>query len=148
MSRVAPRGRSPAECGQASVLLVGSLLVGLLLLGLAVDGTRMFVARRDLHNAADAAALAGAGVIDEDAYRAGAGVVRLDPEGARRAAEENLYNAGWVGRPGVDAWIGVDPSGDRVTVRLSRPVPTVFLRLAGLAEERIGAHATAAPGRP
>lgn len=136
------------ERGQASVLLVGSLLVGLLLLGLAVDGTRMFVARRDLHNAVDAAALAGAGVIDEDAYRSEGGAIRLDAAGARRAAEENLYAAGWIGRPGVEASVEVDPVAGRVTVRLSRPVPTVFLRLAGLLQERIGAHATAAPGRP
>ncbi len=136
------------ERGQASVLLIGSLLIGLLLLGLAVDGTRLFVARRDLRNAADAAALAGAGVIDENAYRSEGGAVRLDPVAARRAAEENLYSAGWTGRPDVDASVEVDPAAGRVTVRLSRPVPMVFLRLAGLSHERIGAHATAAPGRP
>jgi len=136
------------ERGQASVLLVGSLLVGLLLLGLAVDGTRLFVARRDLHNAADAAALAGAGVIDEDAYRSEGGSVRLDAVAARRVAEENLYAAGWLGRPGVDAAVEVDPVAGRVTVRISRPVPMVFLRLAGRPEERIGAHASAAPARP
>ncbi len=47
------------ERGQASVVLVGALVIGLAFTGLAVDGARLFTARRDLQNVADSAALAG-----------------------------------------------------------------------------------------
>ena len=61
------------ERGQASVLLIGVLLIGLMFAGLAVDGARMFTARRDLQNVADSAALAGASALDEVVYRSSAG---------------------------------------------------------------------------
>ena len=77
------------ERGQASALLVGVLLLGLLFVGFAVDGARLFTARRDLQNVADSAALAGASEIDESVYRASGGAeVRLDPRGARLAVDE------------------------------------------------------------
>src|SRR3954451_23635528 len=77
------------ERGQASALLVGVLLLGLLFVGFAVDGARLFTARRDLQNVADSAALAGASEIDEDVYRdTGGAEVRLDALAARRAIDE------------------------------------------------------------
>ena len=128
--------------GQASVLLVGVLLLGLLFVGLAVDGARLFTARRDLQNVADSAALAGASEIDESVYRASGGAdVRLDPRGARVAVDEIVRASSLPADTAVDVQVSVD----RVRVRIARPVRMQFLGLAGLGPQRIGAHASAAP---
>ena len=130
------------EGGQASALLVGVLLIGLMVVGLAVDGARMFTARRDLQNLADSAALAGASAIDEAGYRSSGGVdVRLDPAAVRVAVGEVLRASDAPSSLDVDVQV-VD---DRVTVQLARPVRPLFLGLAGLRSQRIGAHATASP---
>jgi uncharacterized membrane protein len=130
------------ERGQASVLLVGVLLLGLLFVGLAVDGARLFTARRDLQNVADSAALAGASEIDESVYRASGGAeIRLDPHGARVAVDEIVRASSLPADTTVDVQVGAD----RVEVRIARPVRMQFLGLAGLGPQRIGAHASAAP---
>lgn len=131
-----------AERGQASVLLIGVLMVGLMFVGLAVDGARMFTARRDLQNVADSAALAGASSLDESQYRASAGLeVRLDPVAARRAVDEVLAGSSLPASVRVDVAV----SSDRVDVRIARPVRPLFLGLVGLGPEQIGAHASASP---
>ena len=130
------------ERGQASVLLVGVLLIGLMFAGLAIDGARMFTARRDLQNVADSAALAGASSLDEGVYRAsGGGDVRLDPVAARQAVNDVLTRSSLPASVDVDVVV----AGDRVEVRIARPVRPLFLGLAGLGPEQIGAHASAAP---
>lgn len=130
------------ETGQASVVLVGALVICLAFTGLAVDGARVFTARRDLQNVADSAALAGASAIDEGHFRDTDGrEVRLDP-GAARAAVERLLAAS--GLP-IATRVDVEVEPDRVVVHLSRPVDMTFLRIAGLREEQIGASASASP---
>jgi hypothetical protein len=130
------------DAGQASIVLVGALLVGLAFAGLAVDGARLFTARRDLQNVADAAALAGASAVDEGYFRSSGGSeVRLDPAGARRAVDEVLRASGLPNGTSVD--VAVEP--DRVIVHLDRPVGMTFLRIAGRRAETIGATATAGP---
>jgi uncharacterized membrane protein len=132
----------PDERGQASAFLIGVLLLSLLALGLAIDGSRMFTARRDLQNVADSAALAGASSLDEDAYRASAGAsVVLDPVAARRAVDQVLRASSLSPTARVDIRI----TADRVVVAIERPVAPLFLGLAGVGPERIGAHASAAP---
>ena len=131
------------ERGQASVLLVGVVLLGLAFAGLAVDGTRLFTARRDLHNIADSAALAGASAIDEAAvprHRRRRGAARRGRGPSRRRV-----GAAGVGPPGRHP--GRHPgrrhphrgarSPDPSTSRSSAcSVPTT---------QTIGAHATASP---
>ena len=130
------------ERGQASVLLVGVLLIGLMFAGLAVDGARMFTARRDLQNVADSAALAGASSLDEGVYRAsGGGDVQLDPVAARQAVNDVLVRSSLPASVKVDVIV----AADRVEVRVARPVRPLFLGLVGLGPEQIGAHASAAP---
>ena len=130
------------ERGQASALLVGVLLLGLLFVGFAVDGARLFTARRDLQNVADSAALAGASAIDEDVYRGSGGAkVRLDAIAARRAVDEVLRASSVP----VSTRVDVQVTANRVVVRIARPVRMQFLGLAGLAPQQIGAHASAAP---
>ncbi|MGZ4678041.1 MAG: pilus assembly protein TadG-related protein [Acidimicrobiia bacterium] len=130
------------ERGQASALLVGVLLLGLMVAGLGVDGARMFTARRDLQNVADSAALAGASSLDEAAYRATGGAdVRLDPSTARQAVSAVVRASGLPSTTRVDVRV----ESDRVVVQLVRPVRPLFLGLAGIGPQRIGAHASAAP---
>jgi len=130
------------ERGQASVLLVGIVLLGLAFAGLAVDGTRLFTARRDLHNVADSAALAGASAIDEARFRASDGAdVELDPPAARRAVDAVLRDSNLPS----DTRVEVDVDAIRVEVRLARPVDLTFLRVLGARDQTIGAHATASP---
>lgn len=128
--------------GQASIVLIGALFIGLAFAGLAVDGARLFTARRDLQNVADAAALAGASAIDEARFRSSDGnEVRLDAIGARQAVDRVLAASGLPIATRVD----VDVEPDRVVVHLDRPVAMTFLRIVGLREERIGATASAGP---
>ena len=134
--------RNDDERGQASVLLIGVLMIGLMFVGLAVDGARMFTARRDLQSVADSAALAGASSLDEAQYRASAGLdVRLDPVAARRAVDEVLSGSSLPATVRVDVAV----TDDRVDVRISRPVRPLFLGLVGMGPQGIGAHASASP---
>ena len=105
--------RPRRQAGQASVILIGALVVGLAFAGLAIDGARLFTARRDLQRVADSAALAGASAIDEGHFRATAGSeVRLDAGSARAAADRVLQASGLP--PGTQIDVIVEP--DRVTV--------------------------------
>ncbi|HEY7875369.1 MAG TPA: pilus assembly protein TadG-related protein, partial [Actinomycetota bacterium] len=84
--------------GQAMVLVLGLALVCFAIAGLAVDGTRVFLARRTLQNAADAAATAGAGQVDAGVYyRTGGRRVVLDESSARSVASR------WLARRGLQA---------------------------------------------
>ncbi|HZR13204.1 MAG TPA: pilus assembly protein TadG-related protein [Acidimicrobiia bacterium] len=137
-------GRARREGGQAAVLLLGVLALAVVFVALAVDGARLLTVRRDLHAVADSAALAGASAIDEHAYRETVGHdIRLDAQLARDAAERVLAASGLP--EGTTVQVDVDETG--VDVRITRDVPTVLLRTAGLTSERIGAHARAEPRR-
>ena len=77
-----------SERGQVTVMALGLALMSLVMAGLAVDGTKAFLLRRTLQNAADSASLAGAGEIDGDAYYGSGGkTLELSPEEAVRTAE-------------------------------------------------------------
>jgi uncharacterized membrane protein len=132
------------ESGQAAVFLIGVLTLAIAFAGVAVDGARLFTARRDLSSIADSAALAGASAIDTDVYRASLGrQMSIDPDRAREAAASVVSGAGLAEGTRLD--VIADANG--VEVRLARPVPTTFLRIVGLAEQEIGASARAAPRR-
>lgn len=73
------------ESGTVTLWLLGVCMLLFALGGISVDLWRGFSARRSLSNAADAAALAGASALDEDAYRQ-EGVVQLDPPAAEARA--------------------------------------------------------------
>lgn len=132
--RAARRG----ERGQALVFAAVLLPLFIAVVGLAVDGGVVFNARRELQNVADSAARAGAMQIDQRAYRESAGQrIVLDPESARATAAAYLANQ----RGGLSADVAADP--ERVVVRVSRDVPTAFLRLVRIDSVRIGAVAPA-----
>ena len=128
------------ERGQATVIVLGLALVALAVVGVAADGTRAFLARRTLQNAADSAALAGAGELDQDAlYRSGGRRVVLDPAAARLVALR------WLERRGLEARavVSTDPAG--VAVALRAEVDTTFLELVGVSSLPVAARAQAAP---
>jgi Flp pilus assembly protein TadG len=103
------------ESGTITLWLLGLCLLLFALGGISVDLWRGFSARRSLANAADAAALAGASAIDEDAYR-NTGVVQLDPALAESRARANVASQ-------LDTWalggVEVNADQDAVTVVVS-----------------------------
>ena len=120
------------------LVMVALMMVGVVsVVGLVADGGLVFAQRRDLQNAADAAAAAGAMQIDEAVYRA-TGEVVLDEPLAREAAV--LY----LGAEGdLDYEVSVQPG--RVEVAVSRQASTGFLRVIGIDGIEVSASASAEP---
>ena len=128
------------EMGQTTLLVLGLAVVAFAVVGLAVDGTRAFLMRRTLQNAADAAALAGSGEIDEVTYYSSGGRrVEINPEAAQRRATEWLRVRGVHGRAAIEA------TREGVRVVLRDATPTSFLRLVGIGQIPVAAEADAAP---
>jgi hypothetical protein len=125
--------------GQATKFLVVMLPLFLAVGGIALDAGHLFVQRTHLQAIADAAARAGAIQIDEAGlYSRADGVVRLEPTAAREAA---MYYAMYNGALAED----VQADEASVYVRMSRVVPTVFLRVVRITSIEIHAEATARP---
>lgn len=129
--------RAERERGQVMVLSAIAMVGLVSVVGLVTDGGTVFAARRDLQNAADAAALAGAMQIDLEAYRA-EGVVMLDVEAAEAAAAEYLQAEG-------DVQYSIQVSEQSIDVSVSRTAGTSFLRLVGIDGVEISASSTASP---
>jgi Flp pilus assembly protein TadG len=128
------------EAGQTTILVLGLAMLCFAIAGIAVDGTRAWLYRRTLQNAADASVLAGAAELDRASYYSSAGeIVELDPVAARAAAGEWLAKRGLPVRSLVEA----DTGGVRVEVRGS--VDTTFLSLIGVAKLPVAAEARAEP---
>jgi hypothetical protein len=105
-----------------------------------IDGTRAFLYRRTLQNAADASALAGAAELDRAAYYSTGGqTVAVQEDAARRAAGEWLHKRG-LGAPAV-----IDVSGVSVRVALRDEIATTFLGIAGIDALPVAAEASAEP---
>jgi hypothetical protein len=98
------------DTGTVTLWLLGLCLLLFALGGISVDLWRGFSARRSLANTADAAALAGASAIDEDAYRE-RGVVELDPARAEVRARAHV-----TGQADDAARRSVDVHADREAV--------------------------------
>jgi Flp pilus assembly protein TadG len=126
---------------RGSVLITGLLLTLALLmvLGAAVDIGHAFIVRRDLSSLADDAALAGAQQLNQQAIHQGQ--LALDPQQAQVAALATL-----TGQPGIQAHADATPAD--VHVQVTRRFPTILLRLVGLSDLTVSAHADAAPRAP
>ena len=128
------------ERGFASVLVLGLTMVALGVAGLAIDGTRAFIFRRTLQNAADAAALAGASEIDRTAlYASGGRTIVLDPDFARATVRE------WLARRGLRTEAGMVTEEDAIRVVLVGEVETTFLRVIGVRDIPVRVEAVARP---
>ncbi len=129
-----------AERGQVTVLVLGLALVVFATAGLAVDGTRAFLMRRSLQNAADSSAVAGAGELDADLYYASGGQrIELDAAAARQVAIELLAARG------LKATVDVDATRRSVTVVLRGFIETSFLGVVGIDRVPVAANARAEP---
>ena len=133
------------DSGQVTVLVLGLSLVAFAVAGLAVDGTRAFLLRRTLQNAADGASLAGASEIDTTFYYGSGGRrISLDDAAARQTA------ARWLGLRGIRARASIEARADSVRVVLRSEMPTSFLGLVGIDSVSVAAvsHSAPVPGPP
>lgn len=117
--------RRRSERGAVTLWLLGLALLLLPLGGLALDLSRSFSERRALAGAADAAALAGAGALDEARYRA-EGVVALDPVRAETLARRSLDSQ--LDRTSAEG-VSVRADPTSVTVTVEGTVDLTLLRL-------------------
>ena len=130
------------EWGSVTLWLLGLATMCMVLGGLAVDLGRAFSERRALAAAADAAALAGAGALDEARYRADGSVV-LDPAAAEARARRSL--AAQLDRSALRISV-VRADAASVTVTVEGDVELTLLRLVqGGAPFTVRVSATAAP---
>lgn len=128
------------EHGQVTILAVGLALLAFATSGLAIDGTRAFLFRRSLQNAADAASLAGAAELDTGRYYSSSGSdISVDPVAAHEVASK------WLHLRGIDARAKVLASRDRVTIVLRGRLPTTFLGLIGIASVPVAVVAASEP---
>lgn len=131
--------RSDDQSGHMTILTIGLTLVVFSIAGLAVDGTKAFLLRRSLQNAADSAAVSAASSIDARSYYASGGAtVELDEARARIVASRVLE------RRGLGA-AEFSSEGDVVSIVLVGESPTSFLRLVGIENIPVGASASATP---
>lgn len=100
------------ESGQVSIFVLGVALVCFAVAGIAVDGTRAFLYRRTLQNAADAAAIAGASEIDAGAYYSSRRDVVLERSRAGSSAMQ------WLAERGLA--VEADVSATEAIVRVAR----------------------------
>ena len=127
------------EFGQGLVLGALAMVVILGFAAMAIDVGVFLHERRDLQNAADAAALAGAAELPES------------PAEAEAKAHE------WADKNGIDIAGGeLDPveitttyvTNDTVRVRVTRETPFVFGRVLGLTSETMHATGVGRVGSP
>lgn len=129
-----------SESGQSTVLVMGLMVLCFAVAGVAVDGTRAFILRRSLQNAADSAAQAGASQLDASLYYSSTGDdVILDERQALLAAERSL---GLRGIP-VTATFSIDDSSVQIVLRSE--VKTSFLGLIGIGELPVAVESRAEP---
>lgn len=124
--------------GQVAVFVIGMALVLLAISGVAIDGTRAFLYRRTLQNAADAAARTAAARIDSGRYYSGE-TIALDPAEARSAALESLRTRG------LRARMAIGSETRAVRIVLWDEIPTTFLGLVGIESLPVGVEAVAEP---
>jgi Flp pilus assembly protein TadG len=111
--------------GQTTILMVVMALALLTFAGLLYDAGNLFAARRELQNAADSAARAGADALDVRNYRRQEGQ-GSDAYGFGRGIAEATARQYLAAQGITDG--EVDAGGRAVIVRVRRTVPTILLR--------------------
>lgn len=132
------------ERGSFTIWALGLAVTLLFVGGIAIDCWRMFGARRDLVQATEAAARAGASAIDEDRLR-NDGILTMDPTLARRRAQASLSDRSNAAN--ITAPADIQVNGFRVTVRAQTTIdlPLIGLFSPGGAQRTIVASAVAQP---
>jgi len=133
----APRVRAGrSERGQALIIFVLAAAVLFGFAAMAIDVGLILHERRDLQNAADAAALAGAIELPDS------------PGAAYAKAQEWAQNNGIDAAAGDQLDITVNTLDNSVTVRVEREQGFIFGRVLGLVSTGVHADATARVGSP
>ena len=125
------------EAGQVTAFVVIFMVALIFVAGLVIDGGLTLAAKRRAINEAQAAARAGAQVIDTDAYRAGRTSALKTDGSAEQAALAYLSKA----HPGAVAT--AHASGDTVTVDEHFNQPLNILGVAGMASVTVDGHGSA-----
>jgi hypothetical protein len=150
------------ERGQAIILVVFAMVALLALVGLAIDGGRLYSARRRTQNAADAAAIAGTRELAQVIMSCGSGTGAQDEAVANAVSEFARQNGVSVFPPDgfLTAWYvdqeenrlgrvyaGAIPNG-ATGVEVTQVVtdPTTFLKVLGMQDYTAGANAMAMTG--
>ena len=146
------------ERGQALVIMVFAILALLVIAGLAIDGGMVYLERRRMQNAADAAALAGTRKLAEaicgkgvnDAAIAAEVIHYAETNGVQYSsgnivADYVAFNESVLGSVGSGA-IPAGATGISVTTRISRQ--TYFVSLIGIDLAGASAGALAMTSRP
>lgn len=141
--------------GQLTVLVIGYVFIAAVLVVVGVDVSKVFLARRALASAADAAALEAAQAVDRAAIYSGrgggcGGLLPLDPQRAQQFADASVathldslrHTFAVVAPPQVDV------AADTVAVRLAGDVAVPFGRVMAMldphrADGRVHVHVTA-----
>ena len=129
--------RVRGESGQALILAAAAMVVILGMAAMAIDVGMFLQERRDLQNAADAAALAGAQDLPGSP---GSAVIS-----ATSWAEQNGIGTGELEGVTVSTTYA---SNDTVTVQVKRDVPWLFARVLGRGSDTMRADASARVGSP
>ncbi|MFZ4515238.1 MAG: pilus assembly protein TadG-related protein [Acidimicrobiia bacterium] len=143
--RTHPRhARRIDERGSFTIWALGLAVTLLFFGGIAIDCWRMFGARRDLVQATEAAARAGASGIDENRLR-NDGILTLDPSVVNARAQAAIADRS--NNAQLDGPASVRINGFAVTVRAQSTVtlPLIGILSPGSAERTMYASATARP---
>lgn len=121
-------GRDANERGQVMIIFAFAFIVIIMLMALLFDGARGLVLRRELKNASDAAAMAGANVIQSLSPTGCSG--STNPVGLPRLEVRNAVNASVAanmpGYPAADIHIECGAGDTIVRVQLGQESPTFF----------------------
>ena len=146
MAEVKARERADvAERGSVLVLMPAAVLVFVVLGAIAVDFAVVFLAEREVSNAAAAAANDAAGAaLDHGRFYAD-GSLRLDPGAAGTIARASVGAAGLDHLNGLDTRVSVSAAEPVVEVTVSARVGFVFAKAlpGGPEDARVSASATA-----
>lgn len=122
-----------SQRGQILVLVAAGMLVILGIAALAFDAGFMFLEKRDQQNAADAAAIAGARFLPDNAAAAQAEAISI--------ASENGFTTG-----GDQTVTITFPAPERIAVDIEDSTPSFFARIWGLLSHEVDSRAVAING--
>lgn len=129
-----------SESGQVTIMALGLAMMSLAIAGLAVDGTKAFLLRRTLQNAADSATLAASGEVSRsELYGSGGRALALSPDDAARTARN------YLALRSIDARVAIEVDDDDVRLVVRGSADTLFLALVGISDVPVAVESNASP---
>ncbi len=129
-----------SERGQVTIMALGLAMMSLAIAGLAVDGTKAFLLRRTLQNAADSATLAASGEVSRPGlYGSGGRALALSPDDAARTARD------YLALRSIDASVAIEVDDDDIRLVVRGSSDTLFLALVGISDVPVAVESNASP---